>query len=324
MRKTEITDIIMPSNSATTFANALEVTLKHSLAKKVASDILECPVCWEDINGDLIYQCGNGHLLCYNCQAKLHSCPVCRIKLEGTPIRNLALEKLLERLITKNRSVAANMGQQSSNRKHSQASDTINLGKYVRNKYIRISCSNCNSRFLCEDGLKYVYCPRPYCKSKINLDPSPLTLRKKNPVNGSNGSNISSRHYLEALHSTHERARVINEPQTQFPKEGVVKPNRLAIGLLSFITIFTIGAVGVTSDTIILAILVASLSYRKISVSSPFSQQTGSIVNLNDRMIKIYFLNEALATNICNVLCQKILMAKSQKLVITDFEISDY
>jgi len=63
--------------------------------KSDLNDMLECPVCFEDMCAP-IYQCPAGHLLCSSCKAKLSACPACKAGL--TDIRNRALEKLAETL----------------------------------------------------------------------------------------------------------------------------------------------------------------------------------------------------------------------------------
>lgn len=54
---------------------------------------LECPVCLTVPKVGPIYQCRNGHLLCYRCHSKLQRCPLCKIPLEK--LRNLLSEQLL-------------------------------------------------------------------------------------------------------------------------------------------------------------------------------------------------------------------------------------
>ena len=89
------------------FENERTVLLKNSMEawKKVSKDIddgsslfginLDCPVCLEDFkSGDAIYQCSNGHLLCYCCITRLTMCPQCEVKMEK--IRNRALENLIQ------------------------------------------------------------------------------------------------------------------------------------------------------------------------------------------------------------------------------------
>ena len=54
---------------------------------------LECPVCLAVPKEGPIYQCRNGHLLCYHCHSKLQKCPLCKIPLEK--LRNLLSEHVL-------------------------------------------------------------------------------------------------------------------------------------------------------------------------------------------------------------------------------------
>jgi hypothetical protein len=54
---------------------------------------LECPVCFDGFGGH-IFQCPNGHLLCWKCKTRVSCCPICRSSLGN--IRNRALEHILD------------------------------------------------------------------------------------------------------------------------------------------------------------------------------------------------------------------------------------
>jgi len=64
-------------------------------SEKVASDLLECPICLEIPKSKPIYQCDNGHLICKTCRQKVTVCPQCRKPLGEN--RSLIAEKLLEK-----------------------------------------------------------------------------------------------------------------------------------------------------------------------------------------------------------------------------------
>merc|ERR1712150_325672 len=58
--------------------------------------VLECPVCLER-PARPIYQCLNGHLICWLCYFQVEKCPVCRKNLDlSEPIRNLTAEYLAD------------------------------------------------------------------------------------------------------------------------------------------------------------------------------------------------------------------------------------
>ncbi|XP_066150682.1 uncharacterized protein [Euwallacea fornicatus] len=58
--------------------------------------ILECPVCFDYVLPP-IFQCLNGHSICFMCKPKLNDCPLCRGQIGTT--QNFALEKVVERMI---------------------------------------------------------------------------------------------------------------------------------------------------------------------------------------------------------------------------------
>ena len=61
---------------------------------------LECPVCITVKQGQ-IYNCKNGHIVCQKCHGKLSlpkKCPSCQERMPHTTERNLALERIIDRL----------------------------------------------------------------------------------------------------------------------------------------------------------------------------------------------------------------------------------
>lgn len=292
---------IMYTKKSESFAEALEITLKESLTKKVAKDILECPVCLNDINGDSIYQCSNGHLICFKCQDKLQSCPVCRIKLDKRPIRNLALEKLLGRLVSQNRAAKCDKRKEGYSTPDEAMACKFS-SKGIRSKYIRIYCYRCNARFICDASLKIVNCPRPYCKEKISLEcsmppnstDSPAIIISENTTIKTNCIQLNT---LDISNIGTEK-NCISQAQVSFSTAGTAKPSSVVLCILGFITIVTVGAVGLTSDTIILSVLVASFSYRNISHSNSIKQLASKFdVNKEDAA-----RNEENCANNCTVL----------------------
>ena len=69
---------------------------KSSNLEKNIRDLLECPVCMEQIKLGPIHQCTNGHITCRNCIPKLENCPICRNNSD--PARNLILEQILRNI----------------------------------------------------------------------------------------------------------------------------------------------------------------------------------------------------------------------------------
>jgi hypothetical protein len=59
-------------------------------------EMVECPVCFQVPESPPIYQCGNGHILCKTCKARLTDCPTCRQPLGNS--RCLVAEKLIEKI----------------------------------------------------------------------------------------------------------------------------------------------------------------------------------------------------------------------------------
>ena len=76
------------SNTIQSSTNSVSCMLETSLRIH-----LECPVCLTVPKVGPIYQCRNGHLLCYHCISKLQRCPLCKIPLEK--LRNLLSEQIL-------------------------------------------------------------------------------------------------------------------------------------------------------------------------------------------------------------------------------------
>ena len=76
------------SNTVQSSTNSASCVLETSLRIH-----LQCPVCLTVPKLGPIYQCRNGHLLCYHCHCKLQQCPQCKIPLEK--LRNLLSEQVL-------------------------------------------------------------------------------------------------------------------------------------------------------------------------------------------------------------------------------------
>ena len=72
------------------------------MAKRSHADDLECPVCIEQLYPP-IFQCVNGHLVCYKCLARIETstrkCPTCRVALSYDRIRCLQADRRVEALI---------------------------------------------------------------------------------------------------------------------------------------------------------------------------------------------------------------------------------
>ena len=67
---------------------------KSNVRKTVAllKSNMECKVCFNPIIG-YVWQCGNGHIVCKDCNRKCHKCPFCKETINS---RNLLLEHLFE------------------------------------------------------------------------------------------------------------------------------------------------------------------------------------------------------------------------------------
>eukprot|EP00088_Acartia_fossae_P018458 TRINITY_DN20674_c0_g1_i1.p1 TRINITY_DN20674_c0_g1~~TRINITY_DN20674_c0_g1_i1.p1 ORF type:complete len:136 (+),score=17.62 TRINITY_DN20674_c0_g1_i1:102-509(+) len=74
-------------------AGTRDDTCRCSTLIKSIEDSLECPVCRDQVVGE-VYQCHAGHVMCSHCRSRLLTCPVCRSLLTLPAIRNRALERL--------------------------------------------------------------------------------------------------------------------------------------------------------------------------------------------------------------------------------------
>ena len=65
---------------------------------------LDCICCYETmgLNGALIYQCTQGHLICPRCHRQLQQCPLCRESYTRPPIRSRMSERLAATLSAEN------------------------------------------------------------------------------------------------------------------------------------------------------------------------------------------------------------------------------
>tara|TARA_B110000046_G_scaffold184544_1_gene223312 strand:- start:2760 stop:3527 length:768 start_codon:yes stop_codon:yes gene_type:complete len=59
--------------------------------------VLECPIC-QQVKGNAIYQCVNGHLVCNSCAAMISACAVCREPFPEKRIRCLLAEQIVHDL----------------------------------------------------------------------------------------------------------------------------------------------------------------------------------------------------------------------------------
>src|ERR1700753_3999443 len=58
-----------------------------------------CTVCFDSPLKVPIYQCSNGHLLCFDCESRLNNCPTCNVVLrKSTKNRCLAAEEVQSQL----------------------------------------------------------------------------------------------------------------------------------------------------------------------------------------------------------------------------------
>ena len=123
---------------------------------------LECSVCFNVPTANTkIFQCGNGHLLCDQCHAKLESCPSCkkRLYVRGAygddsdevygdepfyPIRCLLAEKLIRQHTTFNSldlpTVQSQMDEMNSRFKslEAQMKEYNNTLKPIANEQLRL------------------------------------------------------------------------------------------------------------------------------------------------------------------------------------------
>jgi len=282
----------MPQPTTTNFTEALKGTLKQTLAKRFASDILECPVCWDDINGDVIHQCGNGHLICLSCQTKLESCPVCRLKIER-PIRNLALEKLLNRLIHQNNLTKLDKKGTRIKNLALQNNLTSYGQEFVRSRYVRVTCTNCSSKFLCEEGSKFSTCPRPYCKSEIEIDTQYSISNESECTDSKNQFSAPSYNRTKEFGRNHQ---IRNHRQLLFEKPNTSRADNLIITILSIIVTLCVIVVGITCDTVLLAVLVVFYTLRNRSILwQPIK------VTSNHQILGIKF--PMISQNVSNKLC---------------------
>lgn len=60
---------------------------------------LECPVCFEYLCPP-VFQCQNGHSICYKCHSHMPTCPECRSDMAQS-CRNYTIEKILESIQVK-------------------------------------------------------------------------------------------------------------------------------------------------------------------------------------------------------------------------------
>ena len=63
-------------------------------------DDLDCICCYEKMgmNGEVIFQCCEGHLICPKCHQRLNRCPLCRKIFTKPGIRNRIAESLVNHL----------------------------------------------------------------------------------------------------------------------------------------------------------------------------------------------------------------------------------
>ena len=79
--------------------------LSHSIFQHISIQLilrreLECPVCITVKLGQ-IYNCQNGHIVCQKCHGRLSQptkCPSCQVRMPNLPERNLAIERMIDRL----------------------------------------------------------------------------------------------------------------------------------------------------------------------------------------------------------------------------------
>ena len=55
--------------------------------------LLECPVCYQNIEMESTIQCINGHHGCDDCFSALETCPVCRVEMTKT-IKSFSAETI--------------------------------------------------------------------------------------------------------------------------------------------------------------------------------------------------------------------------------------
>lgn len=86
------------TEAASITLNAMDTEEVPKTAEKTlaaAMNYSDCPVCY-NILIPPIFQCYNGHIICFNCIEKIDTCVECRMKLPRSPkIRNIALEKIM-------------------------------------------------------------------------------------------------------------------------------------------------------------------------------------------------------------------------------------
>jgi hypothetical protein len=73
--------------------------LSKSHKKEDLAILVECPVCLGVPILKPMYQCSNGHLVCFSCQKLISdSCPSCKVSLNGVKIRSLLADKIIDLL----------------------------------------------------------------------------------------------------------------------------------------------------------------------------------------------------------------------------------
>ena len=74
---------------------------KARVTQKGIADMLECPICEDNIMGPQIHQCKNGHTFCAPCKSKFATpqCPTCNVSIVPARLgRALPLEKAAEHI----------------------------------------------------------------------------------------------------------------------------------------------------------------------------------------------------------------------------------
>ena len=111
----------------------------------------------------------------------------------------------------------------------------------------------------------FAICPRPYCKNKIEIQ-SHLSMKNDKTITNSEmplfTCNCINKVKIENIQDSARNQYVIS-----FEKTGTNIADNLIVAILSFVATLCIIGVGVTCDTILLAILVVFYTLRNISVS---------------------------------------------------------